>query len=41
VLKASRNVRFRQKGAWDLGELGAEFEELIIADAPMMSRDLS
>jgi hypothetical protein len=31
-----------QKGAWDLGgELGAEFEELIIADAPMMSRDLS
>jgi hypothetical protein len=27
--------RLREKGSWDLGELEAEFNELIIADAPI------
>ena len=27
--------RLGEKGAWDVGELKAEFEELIIADAPI------
>ena len=27
--------RFGEKGCWDVGELEAEFKELIIADAPI------
>ena len=30
--------RLGEKGIWDLGELEAEFKELIIADAPINFR---